>query len=91
MYSLRFHSAAIFFHNLSGAAQEIEIIKDYVILHAMNLYFYSLISISIHLEVASDTFCLLINSSWLLVFAIILISFLFTGFNLYCWTGIHFS
>jgi len=46
---------------------------------------------SIHLEVASDSFCFLINSSWLLVFGIILISFLFTGFNLYCWTGIHFS
>ena len=46
---------------------------------------------SIHLEVASDSFCFLINSSYLLVFALILISFLFTGFNLYCWTGIHFS
>ena len=46
---------------------------------------------SIHLEVASDSFCLLINSPYLLVFALILISFIFTGFNLYCWTGIHFS
>jgi len=46
---------------------------------------------SIHLEVGSDSFCFLINSSWLLVFAIILISLLFTGFNLYCWSGIHFS
>ncbi len=63
----------------------------------MNLYFIFFLFFrlvfwkSIHLEVASDSFCLLINSSWLLVFAIILISFLFTGFNLYCWTGIHFS
>eukprot|EP00933_Yihiella_yeosuensis_P015105 TRINITY_DN13292_c0_g1_i1.p1 TRINITY_DN13292_c0_g1~~TRINITY_DN13292_c0_g1_i1.p1 ORF type:complete len:285 (-),score=-33.70 TRINITY_DN13292_c0_g1_i1:34-888(-) len=46
---------------------------------------------SIHLEVGSGPFCLLVNSPWLLVFAIVLISFLFTGFNLYCWSGIHFS
>ena len=46
---------------------------------------------SIHLEVTSDSFCFLINSSWLLIFALILILFIFTGFNIYCWTGIHFS
>ena len=45
---------------------------------------------SIHLEVASDSFCFLINSSWLLVF----ILFLFhhaLALNLYWWKGIHFS
>jgi len=46
---------------------------------------------SLHLEVASDPFCLLINSSWLLVLSICLVCLLFTGFNLYCWYGIHFS
>ena len=44
-----------------------------------------------HLEVTSDSFCFLINSSWLLFFALIIILFIFTGFNIYCWTGIHFS
>ncbi len=46
---------------------------------------------SIHLEVASDSFCFLINSSWLLVFILYVFSFIFCGFNLYCWKGIHFS
>merc|ERR1712187_1030169 len=46
---------------------------------------------SIHLEVASGPFCLLVNSPWLLVFALVIISFIFVGFNIYCWTGIHFS
>merc|ERR1712048_1168875 len=46
---------------------------------------------SIHLEVASGPFCFLINSSWLLVFALCVFSLFFSGFNLYCWRGIHFS
>merc|ERR1711866_20303 len=46
---------------------------------------------SIHLEVASDSFCFLINSSWLLVFILYVFSLFFSGFNLYCWRGIHFS
>merc|ERR1712113_1043899 len=46
---------------------------------------------SIHLEVASSPFSLLVNSSWLLVFALCIFFFLFSGFNLYCWKGIHFS
>merc|ERR1712177_119504 len=45
----------------------------------------------IHLEVASNSFCLLINSSWLLVFVLYLFFMIFSGFNLYCWKGIHFS
>merc|ERR1712083_509158 len=46
---------------------------------------------SIHLEVALGPFCLLINSPWLLVFALTIVLFIFTGFNLYCWAGVHFS
>merc|ERR1712018_563002 len=46
---------------------------------------------SIHLEVASNPFCLLIHSPWLLVFALCLFFLIFFGFNLYCWKGIHFS
>jgi len=44
-----------------------------------------------HLEVASNPFSLLINSSWLLVFALCLFFMVFSGFNLYSWKGIHFS
>ena len=46
---------------------------------------------SIHQEVASDPFCFLINYSWLLVFILYVFSLFFSGFNLYCWKGIHFS
>merc|ERR1712176_702613 len=45
----------------------------------------------IHLEVASGPFCLLVNSPWLLVFALYLFFLSLSGFNLYCWKGIHFS
>merc|ERR1711865_516013 len=46
---------------------------------------------SIHQEVASDSFCFLINSPWPLVFNLYVFSLFFSGFNLYCWKGIHFS
>merc|ERR1712014_131747 len=46
---------------------------------------------SIHLEVASGPFCLLVNSPWLLVFALCLFFLSLSAFNLYCWKGIHFS
>merc|ERR1712176_573458 len=46
---------------------------------------------SIHLEVASGPFCLLVNSPWLLVFALCLFFISLSAFNLYCWKGIHFS
>merc|ERR1712157_346705 len=46
---------------------------------------------SIHLEVSSGPFCFLINSSWLLVFALCVFFLSLSGFNLYCWRGIHFS
>merc|ERR1711998_630474 len=40
---------------------------------------------------ASGPFCLLVNSPWLLVFALLLFFLFVSGFNLYCWKGIHFS
>merc|ERR1711897_58182 len=48
-------------------------------------------SSSIHLEVASGPFCLLVNSPWLLVFALSYFFLSLSGFNLYCWKGLHFS
>merc|ERR1712032_1614183 len=42
-------------------------------------------------EVASGPFCLLVNSSYLLVFVICVFFLSLLGFNLYCWKGIHFS
>merc|ERR1712050_138413 len=44
-----------------------------------------------HQEVASGPFCFLVNSSWLLVFALYLFFLFLSGLNLYCWKGIHFS
>merc|ERR1711918_289104 len=44
-----------------------------------------------HQEVASGPFCLLVNSPWLLVFALLLFFFFLSSFNLYCWKGIQFS
>merc|ERR1711912_220179 len=46
---------------------------------------------SIHLEVAPGPFCLLVNSPWLLVFALCIFFLFISAFNLYCWKGIHFS
>merc|ERR1711908_264613 len=36
-------------------------------------------------------FCLLVNSPWLLVFALSYFFLSLSGFNLYCWKGLHFS
>merc|ERR1712124_210728 len=46
---------------------------------------------AVHQEVASGPFCFLVNSPWLLVFVLLVFSLFFSGFNLYCWKGIHFS
>merc|ERR1711957_1090528 len=46
---------------------------------------------SIHQEVASGPFCLLVNSPWLLVFILLVFFVILSGFNLYFWKGIHFS
>merc|ERR1712054_24085 len=46
---------------------------------------------SIHQEVASGPFCLLVNSPWPLVFILCVFFLFLSGFNLYCWEGVHFS
>merc|ERR1711976_802441 len=46
---------------------------------------------SIHMEVASDSFCFLVYSSWLLVFVLYVFELFFSFVNLYCWKGLHFS
>merc|ERR1711935_638841 len=46
---------------------------------------------SIHEEVASGPFCLLVNSPWLLVFALCVFFLILSALNLYFWKGIHFS
>merc|ERR1712217_271158 len=46
---------------------------------------------SIHLEVASGPFCLLLHSPWPLVFALCLFSLFLSLINLYCWKGLLFS
>merc|ERR1712137_67759 len=45
----------------------------------------------IHEEVASGPFCLLVNSPWLLVFALCVFFLILSALNLYFWKGIHFS
>merc|ERR1712199_71423 len=45
----------------------------------------------IHLEVASGPFSLLINSPWLLIFALCVFFLSISGFSLNCWKGIYFS
>ena len=57
-----------------------------MVLEVNNLVFWNWL----HLEVASNSFCLLINSSWLLVFILFIFFLIFPGFNLYCWKSIHF-
>merc|ERR1712054_347562 len=44
-----------------------------------------------HQEVGSGPFCLLVNSPWLLIFALLIFFLFISAFNLYCWKGIHFS
>merc|ERR1712137_841698 len=46
---------------------------------------------SFHQEVASGPFCLLVNSLWPLIFVLCVFFLSLSGFNLYCWKGIHFS
>merc|ERR1712026_508423 len=46
---------------------------------------------SIHMEVASGPFCLLLHSPWPLVFALCLFELFLSFVNLYCWKGLHFS
>ena len=60
---------------------------DYLLPASNNLVFWN----SIHLEVASDSFCFLLYSSWLLVFILYVFELFFSFINLYCWKGLHFS
>ena len=46
---------------------------------------------SIHPDISSSPFCLLINSSWLLVFILNVFFLTLSSFNLYCWKSIYFS
>merc|ERR1711963_1267222 len=46
---------------------------------------------SIHMEVASGPFCLLLHSPWPLVFGLCLFELFLSFVNLYCWKGLHFS
>merc|ERR1712056_3408 len=70
-----------------GDRLKISNVNSYLSFSFLRLVFWK----SIHLEVASGSFCFLINSSWLLVFVLCVFSLFFSGFNLYCWRGIHFS
>merc|ERR1712178_54931 len=54
------------------------------LLHLSRLVFW-------HQEVASGPFCLLVNSPWLLVFALLVFFIFISALNFYCWKGIHFS
>merc|ERR1712137_753539 len=58
-----------------------------VFISAWRLVFWN----SIHLEVASGPFCLLLHSPWPLVFALCLFELFLSFVNLYCWKGLHFS
>ena len=49
-----------------------------------HIFSYIIFWKSIHLEVASDSFCFLCNCSWLLVFILYVFFMIFLGFNLYC-------
>ena len=61
--------------------EEYFLVEDFLVTFLLSL---PTSSSSIHLEVASDSFCFLINSSWLLVFILLYFSLFFSGFNLYC-------
>ena len=58
-----------------------------VFISAWRLVFWN----SIHMEVASDSFCFLVYSSWLLVFILYVFNLFFLSLNIFCWKGFHFS
>eukprot|EP00415_Alexandrium_ostenfeldii_P000161 UN0161 len=57
----------------------------------VSIFQQSCIQSIMHLEVASDSFCFLLYSSWLLVFILYIFELFFSFINLYCWKGLHFS
>ena len=83
-FSLSFHNF-LFFNFYSHFQIPILIIISEI--SAWRLVFWN----SIHMEVASDSFCFLVYSSWLLVFILYVFELFFSFINLYCWKGLHFS
>merc|ERR1712113_1262679 len=55
------------------------------------IFYFLIFHFLIHMEVASDSFCFLVYSSWLLVFILYVFELFFSFINLYCWKGLHFS
>jgi hypothetical protein len=64
--------------------------KELICVLQISCSFSFVLGLRLGLEQAGNPFCLLINSSWLLVF-ISLFYLLLMGLNLYWWKGIHFS
>ena len=79
--------------NDSHSSQERPINRQIQSLQAVNCLSISYLFISciFHLEVASVSFCFLINTSQSLVYILCVFNLFFSFFNLYCWKGIHFS
>merc|ERR1712100_671315 len=76
----------VFFFSFSNLASQGISFPSFLGFH-QRLVFWN----SIHQEVASGPFCLLVNSPWPLVFALCVFFLFLSAFNLYCWKGIHFS
>merc|ERR1712004_418153 len=83
-FSLSFHNF-LFFNFYSHFQIPFLIIISEI--SAWRLVFWN----SIHLEVASGPFCLLLHSSWPSVFALCLFELFLSLINLYCWKGLNFS
>merc|ERR1712230_198409 len=76
----------VFFFSFSNLASQGISFPSFLGFH-QRLVFWN----SIHQEVASGPFCLLVNSPWPLVFVLCVFFFFLSAFNLYCWKGVHFS
>merc|ERR1711886_18782 len=76
----------VFFFSFSNLASQGISFPSFLGFH-QRLVFWN----SIHQEVASGPFCLLVNSPWPLVFVLCVFFLFLSAFNLYCWKGVHFS
>merc|ERR1711886_18533 len=76
----------VFFFSFSNLASQGISFPSFLGFH-QRLVFWN----SIHQEVASGPFCLLVNSPWPLVFILCVFFLFLSAFNLYCWKGVHFS
>ena len=81
------NSFSLSFHNFLFFNFQIPILIFISEISAWRLVFWN----SIHMEVASDSFCFLVYSSWLLVFILYVFELFFSFINLYCWKGLHRS